>query len=86
MWFRRAVATSQARSRACSTFRADAARSFPPGYRYAFPIDSTQFVKLSIEEVVKTLNLLAAATNEPATVRTAAVKWSKARAPRSTTW
>jgi multidrug efflux pump len=34
---------------------ADAARSFPPGYRYAFPIDSTEFVKLSIEEVVKTL-------------------------------
>src|SRR3954468_3977091 len=33
----------------------DAAKSFPEGYRYAFPIDSTEFVKLSIEEVVKTL-------------------------------
>ena len=31
------------------------AKSFPPGYRYAFPLDSTDFVKLSIEEVVKTL-------------------------------
>jgi len=34
---------------------ANQARSFPPGYRYAFPLDSTDFVKLSIEEVVKTL-------------------------------
>ncbi|MGC4030003.1 MAG: efflux RND transporter permease subunit [Steroidobacteraceae bacterium] len=31
------------------------ARDFPPGYRYAFPQDSTDFIKLSIEEVVKTL-------------------------------
>jgi multidrug efflux pump len=31
------------------------ARSFPAGYRYAFPLDSTDFVKLSIEEVLKTL-------------------------------
>ncbi|HEV7608829.1 MAG TPA: efflux RND transporter permease subunit, partial [Steroidobacteraceae bacterium] len=31
------------------------AKFFPPGYRYAFPLDSTDFVKLSIEEVVKTL-------------------------------
>jgi multidrug efflux pump len=31
------------------------AKSFPAGYRYAFPLDSTDFVKLSIEEVVKTL-------------------------------
>jgi len=30
-------------------------KSFPPGYRYAFPQDSTAFVKLSIEEVVMTL-------------------------------
>jgi multidrug efflux pump len=30
-------------------------KSFPPGYRYAFPLDSTDFVKLSIEEVIKTL-------------------------------
>jgi multidrug efflux pump len=34
---------------------ADQAKSFPPGFRYAFPLDSTDFVKLSIEEVVKTL-------------------------------
>ncbi|HTU67604.1 MAG TPA: efflux RND transporter permease subunit [Steroidobacteraceae bacterium] len=33
----------------------EAAKQFPPGYKYAFPLDSTQFVKLSIEEVVKTL-------------------------------
>jgi multidrug efflux pump len=32
-----------------------ASKSFPPGYHYAFPLDSTTFVKLSIEEVVKTL-------------------------------
>jgi multidrug efflux pump len=32
-----------------------AAKQFPAGYRYAFPLDSTDFVKLSIEEVVKTL-------------------------------
>ncbi len=31
------------------------AKSFPPGFRYAFPQDSTEFVKLSIDEVVKTL-------------------------------
>jgi multidrug efflux pump len=31
------------------------AKSFPAGYEYAFPLDSTDFVKLSIEEVVKTL-------------------------------
>ena len=30
-------------------------RTFPAGYKYAFPLDSTAFVKLSIEEVVKTL-------------------------------
>jgi multidrug efflux pump len=30
-------------------------RSFPPGYRYAYPNDSTAFIRLSIEEVVKTL-------------------------------
>jgi multidrug efflux pump len=35
---------------------AEAAKSFPPGYRYAFPLDSSDFVKLSIEEVVKTLS------------------------------
>ena len=32
-----------------------ASSSFPPGYRYAFPQDSTPFIKLSVEEVVKTL-------------------------------
>jgi multidrug efflux pump len=31
------------------------AKAFPSGYRYAFPLDSTDFVRLSIEEVVKTL-------------------------------
>jgi multidrug efflux pump len=31
------------------------ARSFPPGYRYAYAYDTTDFIKLSIEEVVKTL-------------------------------
>ena len=30
-------------------------QSFPPGYKYAFPQDSTAFIKLSVEEVVKTL-------------------------------
>ncbi len=29
--------------------------SFPDGYEYAFPNDSTAFIKLSVEEVVKTL-------------------------------
>jgi multidrug efflux pump len=31
------------------------AKSFPPGYRYSFPNDSTAFIKLSIREVVITL-------------------------------
>jgi multidrug efflux pump len=31
------------------------AKDFPAGYRYTFPQDSTDFVRLSIEEVVKTL-------------------------------
>jgi multidrug efflux pump len=31
------------------------ASSFPPGYEFAFPRDSTAFIRLSIEEVVKTL-------------------------------
>ncbi len=31
------------------------AGSFPPGLRYAFPSDSTDFIKLSVNEVVKTL-------------------------------
>jgi multidrug efflux pump len=30
-------------------------RSFPAGLRYAFPNDSTAFIKLSVEEVIKTL-------------------------------
>ncbi|PTQ10963.1 hydrophobe/amphiphile efflux-1 family RND transporter [Sphingomonas oleivorans] len=34
---------------------AQLSRSFPPGYRFAFPRDSTEFIRLSIEEVVKTL-------------------------------
>jgi multidrug efflux pump len=32
-----------------------AAKGFPSGYEYAFPNDSTAFIRLSIEEVVKTL-------------------------------
>ena len=31
------------------------AKSFPPGYRLAYAYDTTDFIKLSIEEVVKTL-------------------------------
>jgi multidrug efflux pump len=31
------------------------AKAFPPGYRYAFPNDSTAFIKLSVREVVQTL-------------------------------
>jgi multidrug efflux pump len=31
------------------------AKSFPPGYKYAFPNDSTAFIKLSVQEVVVTL-------------------------------
>ncbi|MET0374128.1 MAG: efflux RND transporter permease subunit, partial [Rhizorhabdus sp.] len=34
---------------------ASRAKSFPPGYQYAFPNDSTAFIKLSVEEVIKTL-------------------------------
>ena len=34
---------------------AQASNSFPNGYKYAFPLDSTAFIKLSVEEVVKTL-------------------------------
>ncbi|WNO54587.1 efflux RND transporter permease subunit [Stakelama saccharophila] len=31
------------------------AEAFPPGYEYAFPFDTTDFIRLSVEEVVKTL-------------------------------
>jgi multidrug efflux pump len=31
------------------------APSFPEGYKYAFPLDSTTFIRLSVEEVIKTL-------------------------------
>ncbi|HET9863058.1 MAG TPA: efflux RND transporter permease subunit [Steroidobacteraceae bacterium] len=34
---------------------ADYAKQFPPGFRYAFPLDTSDFVKLSIEEVATTL-------------------------------
>ena len=34
---------------------ADAAKNFPPGYEYTFVNDSTEFIELSIEEVVRTL-------------------------------
>ncbi|MFC3580186.1 efflux RND transporter permease subunit [Sphingomonas hylomeconis] len=30
-------------------------KSFPAGFKYAFPRDSTEFIKLSVEEVLKTL-------------------------------
>jgi len=36
-------------------FIAEHARSFPPGYEYNFPYDTTDFIKLSVDEVVKTL-------------------------------
>ncbi|MEG3085944.1 efflux RND transporter permease subunit [Sphingomonas sp. PB4P5] len=32
-----------------------ASKSFPTGFKYAFPRDSTEFIKLSVEEVIKTL-------------------------------
>ena len=44
--------------RTAELVKAEVARqapSFPKGYRYAFPLDSTDFVHLSIEEVIKTL-------------------------------
>jgi multidrug efflux pump len=31
------------------------AKSFPPGFKYAFPYDGTDFIKLSVNEVIKTL-------------------------------
>ena len=31
------------------------ARTFPPGYEYAFPFDTSDFIKVSVDEVVKTL-------------------------------
>jgi multidrug efflux pump len=31
------------------------APSFPEGYKYAFPLDSTTFIRLSVDEVIKTL-------------------------------
>jgi multidrug efflux pump len=34
---------------------ADAAKSFPPGLKYAYANDTTNFIKLSIDEVVETL-------------------------------
>jgi multidrug efflux pump len=34
---------------------AERSKSFPSGFRYAFPNDSTAFIRLSINEVVKTL-------------------------------
>ena len=33
----------------------ESAKNFPAGYKYSFPNDSTAFIKLSIEDVVKTL-------------------------------
>ena len=37
------------------TYIQDASKRFPSGYKYALPLDSTQFIKLSVHEVVKTL-------------------------------
>jgi multidrug efflux pump len=34
---------------------AQLSKSMPPGYKYAFAYDTTEFIKLSIDEVVKTL-------------------------------
>ncbi|TPG43467.1 efflux RND transporter permease subunit [Sphingomonas koreensis] len=36
-------------------FVADHAGDFPQGYKYTFPFDTTDFIKLSVDEVVKTL-------------------------------
>jgi multidrug efflux pump len=36
-------------------FVADRAASFPPGYKYTFPNDSTAFIKLSVKDVIETL-------------------------------
>ena len=35
--------------------RSSSSEDFPPGYAYAYPNDTTAFIKLSIDEVVKTL-------------------------------
>ncbi|MBN2971811.1 multidrug efflux RND transporter permease subunit [Roseomonas aeriglobus] len=48
-------ADALATAEAVRAFMTDAARNFPPGLAYAYPNDSTAFIKLSIEEVVKTL-------------------------------
>ncbi|HEU4959809.1 MAG TPA: efflux RND transporter permease subunit [Sphingomonas sp.] len=37
------------------TYIAQHASDFPPGYRYDFPFDTTDFIKVSVDEVVKTL-------------------------------
>ncbi|MFX8230921.1 efflux RND transporter permease subunit, partial [Acinetobacter baumannii] len=34
---------------------AELSRSMPPGFKVAYPLDSTLFIKLSVEEVVWTL-------------------------------
>jgi multidrug efflux pump len=34
---------------------AQRAAAFPPGYKYAFPLDSTAFIRLSVRDVIKTL-------------------------------
>ena len=36
-------------------FITERAKSFPPGYTYAFPLDSTDFIKLSVHDVVMKL-------------------------------
>jgi multidrug efflux pump len=46
-----ALKTSQLVRNEIQTF----SKNFPPGYKYAFPNDSTAFIKLSVREVVQTL-------------------------------
>ena len=42
-------------SEVVKNFITQQAKSFPPGYKYAFPFDTSDFIKLSVDEVIKTL-------------------------------
>ena len=42
-------------SEVVKNFITQQAKNFPPGYEYAFPFDTSNFIKLSVDEVVKTL-------------------------------
>ncbi|UTV98861.1 efflux RND transporter permease subunit [Marinomonas rhizomae] len=46
-----ALSTSEAVKKTLS----DLSNSLPEGYKFSFPVDNTDFIKISIEEVVKTL-------------------------------